>query len=186
MQNSELRTQNALADSAIPQAVEIKIEQPEKRQMRISASIQIPYSLEQVWQVLTDYEAFAEFMPNITHSRRLEHPTRGIRVEQISMRSFMGMKLSTRSVFDVEEKLFHEILYRQIEGDFKAFSNHWRLEPLNLSDEKAGVNLANSFLICPKQIIPIPMTLFEDVFRHDVSANMLAIRQRVEELFSPR
>jgi ribosome-associated toxin RatA of RatAB toxin-antitoxin module len=96
----------------------------------------------------------------------------------------MGMKLSTRSVLDVEENFPYEIHYRQIEGDFQAFSNSWQLDPLNLSYEKAGVDLVNSFLICSKHIIPIPIVLLEHALRRDVSADMLAIRQRVEELFS--
>lgn len=180
----ESETLNSAADPTILEAVKIKVERLEGRQRRVFVKIQIPYSLEQVWQVLTDYEAFAEFMPNLTQSRRLEHPTGGIRVEQVRTKSFMGMKLSARSVFDVEEKFLHEIHYQLIEGDFKDFSGYWRLVPWELSNEKAGVDLLYDFFIWPKRIFPV--ALIEHVLSHELPMNMLAIRQRAEELFSPR
>ena len=180
----ESKTLNSATDPAIVQAVEIKIEKLEGRQRRVFAKIQIPYPLEQVWQVLTDYEAFVKFMPNITQSRRLEYPTAGTCVEQVRTKSFMGMKFSARSLFDVEEKFPYEIHYQLIEGDFKALSGYWRLEPWELSDEKAGVNLIYNFLILPKPIFPL--ALVENILSHDMPLNLLAIRQRVEELFSPK
>ncbi len=169
------------ADSGILQPVEIKIEKLEGRQRHIFAKIQIPYSLEQVWQVLTDYEAFAEFMPNMAQIRRLEHPNGGIRIEQVRSKSFMGMKISGRSVFDVEEKFPDEIHYRLVEGDLKAFSGYWRLEAWKPSDEKAGVDLTYDISVLPKTIFPA--ALVEHVLSQDVPASLLAIRQRVEKLF---
>ena len=180
----ESKTLNSHTDTAILQDVKIKIEKLEGRQRRIFAKIQIPYPLEQVWPVLTDYEAFSKFMPNITQSRRLEHPTGGIYLEQVRTKSFMGMKFSARSVFDVEEKFPHEIHYQLIEGDLKAFSGYWRLELWDPSDEKAGVNFIYNFLVLPKPIFPL--ALVENILSHDVPMSLLAIRQRVEELYSPK
>ena len=164
------------------QKVDIKIEKLEGRQRRIFAKIEIPYPLEQVWQVITDYEAFAEFMPGISQSRRLEAPDRGIRLEQVRTKSVMGMKHSARSVFDIEEKFPDEIHYRLVEGDLKAFSGSWRLENWKPSGEKVGVDLIYNFSVLPKAIFP--MAMFETVLSHDIPASMVAIRQRVEELCS--
>jgi ribosome-associated toxin RatA of RatAB toxin-antitoxin module len=172
---------NLATDSAITQAVKINIEKLEGRQRRVFAKIQIPYPAKQVWQVLTDYEAFAEFMPNLIQNRRLEHLAGSIRVEQVRLKSLMGMKFSTRLVLDVEEKFPDEIHFQQIEGDFKSFSGYWRLEPWERSNQKDGVDLLYNFLIWPKQIFP--MALVEHVLSHDVPASMLAIRRRVEKLF---
>lgn len=164
------------------QAVETKIEKLEGRQRSVFAKIQIPYSLEQVWEVLTDYEAFTEFMPSLMQSKRLEHPNGGIRLEQVRNKSFMGMNFSAHSVFDIKENFPHEIHYQLIEGDMKDMSGCWRLEPCSLPESKAGVDLIYDFVVSPKPIFPA--ALIERVLNHDVPANMLAIRQRVEELFS--
>lgn len=162
-------------------SVEIKIEKLEGRQRHVFAKIQIPYPLEQVWQVLTDYEAFVEFMPNITQSRQLKSLNGGIRLEQVRTKSLMGLNISSRSVFDVEEKFPNEIHYQLIEGDLKAFSGYWRLEAWKPSEEKVGVDLIYKISVLPK---PIFLTvIFEHVLSHDVPNSLLAIRQRVDKLF---
>jgi ribosome-associated toxin RatA of RatAB toxin-antitoxin module len=172
---------NSGVDSVIQSALKIQIEKLEGRQRRVFAKIHIPYPFEQVWQVLTDYEAFVEFMPSLTQSRRLEHPTVGVRIEQVRTKNFMGMNFSARSVFDIEEKFPHSIHYQLIEGDMKAFSGYWRLEPCSLSESKAGIDLIYDFFVSPKRIFP--MALVEHILSHDIPANMLIIRQRVEEIF---
>ncbi len=161
--------------------VDIKIDKLEGRKRRIFAKIKIPYSLEQVWQVITDYEAFPEFIPNMIGNRRLDSPTGGIRLEQVRTKSLIGMKISARSVVDIEEKFLHEIHYQLIEGDFKEFSGYWRLETDKLSEAQAGVELIYDFSVLPKSIIPTP--IFEYFLSNDVPASLLAVRQRVEKLF---
>ncbi|MBO3460483.1 SRPBCC family protein [Aetokthonos hydrillicola Thurmond2011] len=160
--------------------VEIEVEKLEGRHRRIFAQIQISYPLEQVWQVITDYEAFAKFMPNLKECRRLEHPTGGIRLEQVRTLSFLGLNFSGRSVFDIAEEFPDKIHYQLVEGDLKAFSGDWRLAPANLG-EKAGVVLTYNFSILPNPLLPI--VVVERVFSHDVPVSLLAIRQRVEDLF---
>lgn len=172
---------NSATDLDNLKAVEIKVEKLEGRNRHVFAKIQIPYPLEQVWQVLTDYEALAQFTPNLTQSRRLDHPTGGIYLEQFRSKSFMGMSFSARSVFEVEEKFPQEIRYQLIEGDMKAFSGYWCLEPWSLSDPKAGIDLIYDFCVTPKRIFPT--ALVENILRQDIPASMLAIRQRVDDIF---
>ncbi len=177
----ESATSNSAADSVSHSAVNIKIEKLEERQRQVYAKIQIPYPLEQVWQVLTDYETFAEFIPTLTQCRRLEGRTGGVRIEEVRTNNFMGMNFSARTVFDIEEKFPHSIHYQLIEGDMKEFSGYWRLEPWSLSESKAGIDLVFDFFVLPKRIFP--MALVEHVLSHNIPANMLAIRQRVEDIF---
>lgn len=171
------KTQNVTRTSD----VDIKIDKLEGRKRRIFAKIEIPYPIEQVWQVITDYEAFADFIPNMTGSRRLERPTGGIRLEQFRTKSLIGMKISARSVVDIEEKFPHEVHYQLIEGDLKEFSGCWRLEASNSSESQPKVKLTYDFCVLPKPIIPGP--LFEHFLSNDVPASLLAVRQQVEKLF---
>ena len=178
---SESETLSSAADSTILNQVDLKIEKLEGRQRRILAKIQIPFPLDQVWQVLTDYEAFAEFMPSLSQCQQLEHPTGGIRVKQVRTKNLMGMHFSVCAVFDIEERFPHEIHYQLIEGDMKEFSGYWRFEALKTSEDKAGVCLIYDFLVLPKAFLPA--ALIEHVMSHDIPANMLAIRQRIDKLF---
>ncbi len=168
-------------NSVIPSNINIKIEKLEARKRRVIATTQILYSVEEVWQILTEYEAFAEFIPTLTQSRRLNHPTGTLRMEEVRSNNFMGMKFSARSIFEIEENFPHSIHYQLIEGDMKDVSGYWRLEPWSLSKTKTGTNLTFDFFISPRLIFP--MALVEHILSQNIPANILAIRQRVEEIF---
>lgn len=150
-----------------------------ERQRQITAKIQIPQSVEQVWQVLTDYEALADFIPNLAKSRRLEHPQGGIRLEQVGTQRLLRFNFSARVVLDLEEKFPHEIKFDMVEGDLKAYAGKWLLEPCLL--DEGATNLCYSVFVWPKRTMPI--AIVERRLRTDLQLNLIAIRQRAAELF---
>lgn len=163
------------------QVVEVKTEEVAQRQRQIAAKIHIPCSIEQVWQVLTDYEVLADFIPNLAKSRRLEHPTGGIRLEQVGTQRLLRFNFSARVVLDLEEKFPHEIHFNMVEGDFKDFSGKWLLESHSLS-QPTGTNLSYIVRVWPKRTMPVG--IIEHRLSADMRLNLLAIRQRVEKLYS--
>ena len=165
---------------ALLQAVEVQTEPVAERQRQISAKIQIPHAVEQVWQVLTDYEALANFIPNLAKSRLLEHPTGGIRLEQVGTQRLLRFNFSARVVLDLEENFPHEINFNLVEGDLKEYSGSWRLEPYSLCDQ-TGTNLYYTVRVWPKRTMPVAM--IERRLCSDLRLNLLAIRQQLQELF---
>jgi ribosome-associated toxin RatA of RatAB toxin-antitoxin module len=176
----ESETASAITNPAILPDLEVKTELIEGRKCRVCAKIQVPHSLEQVWQVLTDYENYPEFIPHLTQNRRLDSPTSSIRLEEVSIKSFMGMKFVYRAIFDVEQKFPQEIHYQLIAGEFKALYGYYRLDPWLLADNSAGTLLCHNFIIWPKRFPPVGIV--ERVLRRDTPVILLAIRQRVEAL----
>lgn len=169
-----------VADSAQLQAVEVETEAVEGRKRKISAKIYIPRSVDQVWQVLTDYEALADFIPNLGKSDRLGHPQGGIRLEQVGTQRLLRFNFSARVVLDLEEIPLQEIRFHMVEGDFNAYEGSWRLEP-KITANQSGTDLSYTVLIWPKRTMPV--AILERRLQQDLRLNLLAIRQRVEELF---
>lgn len=168
------------ADSAALLAnVEVQIQKIAERQRQISAKIQIPKPVEQIWKVLTDYEALADFIPNLAKSRLLEHPNGGIRLEQIGSGRLLNLKFCARVVLDLEEYFPKEINFRMVEGDFKGFSGSWSLEPCSIG-ESVGTILCYTIQIWPK--LTMPVAVIENRLSKDLQLNLLAIHKRVEEL----
>ena len=168
------------ADSAALLAnVEVQIQKIAERQRQISAKIQIPKPVEQIWKVLTDYEALADFIPNLAKSRLLEHPNGGIRLEQIGSQRLLNLKFCARVVLDLEEYFPKEINFRMVEGDFKGFSGSWSLEPCSIG-ESVGTSLCYTIQIWPK--LTMPVAIIENRLSKDLQLNLLAIHKRVEEL----
>ena len=183
---SHLKTSPASATSNsmhsdIQSAISLKIEKLEGRKRHVCIKTPIFYPAEQIWQVLTDYETFTEFMPNVVQCKRLDRPTVDIRIEQCHAVKFLGMKFSDRAVFDIEEKFPHKIRYELVEGDMKALSGEWRLEPLSLPKSEIGFELTYDFVILPQRIFP--MVLVERILSQNMPETVLAVRQRVADLY---
>lgn len=160
--------------------VSLKITRFPGRQRHVLAKLNIPYSREQVWQTLSACEAFAEFIPSLTQSKRHNLPEGGVLLEEVRTNSFLGINFSARTVFEIEEKFPHSIFYRLTEGDMKEFFGYWRLQPGTSSPVKDEIELIFDFFVLPKCIFPL--ALVEYMLQQNVPANMLALRQRVEDL----
>lgn len=159
--------------------VEVQIEKIAERQRQITAQVQIPHPVERVWKVLTDYEALADFIPNLAKSCLLEHPHGGIRLEQIGSQRLLNFNFCARVVLDLEEYFPKEINFQMVEGDFKGFSGSWCLEPYILG-EAIGTNLCYKIQIWPK--LTMPVSIIERRVSNDLKSNLLAIYQRVQYL----
>lgn len=159
--------------------VNVTTERLEGRQRQISATIQIPYSVEHVWQILTDYESLADFIPNLTASRQVEHPQGGIRIEQIGAQCWLNLKFCARVVLDMVEQFPGRIDFQMVEGDFNAFSGSWQLQPITISGQPS-TNLSYTLVVLPKRTMPIG--IIERHLRHNLVNNLAAIRQRADLL----
>jgi ribosome-associated toxin RatA of RatAB toxin-antitoxin module len=162
-------------DSEALAAVTVDTQKLEKRQRQITAQTTLPYTQEQVWQVLTDYEHLADFIPNLATSQRLEHPQHGIRLEQIGVQNALFLKFSARVVLDMTEDFPHAIHFKMVEGDFNAFSGTWQLEPA-----LEGTQLTYRLCIWPKRTMPV--IAIEKRLRSDLPRNLIAVQRRLETL----
>ena len=174
------------SDSKLPedtnpnlQDVTVEVEIITDRQRKIAAKIKIANPVEKVWKVLTDYQALPEFVPSLASSRKLEHPNGGIRLEQIGSQRLLRMNFSARVVLDLEESFPNLINFQMVEGDFKDFCGSWRLNSCIL-DDKTGTLLCYTVKVWPK--LTMPSRIIEPRLSQDMQSNLLAVRQRVEEI----
>jgi len=160
--------------------VDIRTEKMAGRKRRIVASTDIPFPLEQVWQVLTDYDRLADFIPNLTVSQRIQHPQGGIRLEQVGAQCFLNMKFCARVVLDMLETFPRELKFSMVEGDFRQFEGQWRLDPLAL-DRGGGTQLSYDLIVLPPRAMPAG--LIERHICRDLSQNLQAVCDRATVLF---
>lgn len=164
-------------------AVELRVDKVDARQRQISASINLPYTTEQVWQVLTDYDALADFIPNLAKSQRVPHPNGGIRIEQVGVQKVVFLDFSARVVLDMEEDFPQEIRFSMVEGDFRAFSGSWQLKDWSV-DNQSGTTLTYTVLVWPKRTMPIAAV--QRRISSDLPLNLMAILGRSHKLFNPQ
>lgn len=162
------------------QKVNIHTENFGQHQRRILASTEIATHLDQVWQVLTDYDNLASFIPNLSLSQRLRHPGGGIRLEQIGSQCFLNLKFCARVVIDMVEEFPHRLKFTLVEGDFRQFQGEWQLQPLSTG---LATRLTYDLIICPAWGMPI--ALIEGHICQDLSRNLQAISDRALTLNPP-
>ncbi|HSM81602.1 MAG TPA: SRPBCC family protein [Nodosilinea sp.] len=160
--------------------VSIKTEKLDGQQRRILAFTDVAATPDQVWQVLTDYDNLATFIPNLSCSQRLSHPEGGIRLEQIGSQCFLNIKFCARVVLDMVEAFPRELRFSMVEGDFRQFEGRWTLEPLTAAEGQL-VRLGYDLVIRPPRAMPV--ALIERHIRHDLSRNLRAISDRTLVLF---
>lgn len=72
-------------------SIEIEIEKTGKNSRRIRSKIAVQASLQTVWDILTDYERLADFIPGLAVSQLLEKRDNFARLFQVSyFLSFLG------------------------------------------------------------------------------------------------
>ncbi len=167
--------------AALGETVTIQSEKLVGQQRRIQAFTDLPFTAEQVWQVLTDYDNLSSFIPNLSSSQRLSHPGGGIRLEQIGSQCFLNIKFCARVVLDMVEAFPRELQFSMVEGDFRQFEGKWTLEPVP-DAEGEMIRLGYDLVIRPPRAMPV--ALIERHIRHDLSRNLQAIGDRTAALFS--
>ncbi len=165
------------SDSLDIHEVRIQTQTIAKRERFISAQLLIPapFSVEQIWQVLTDYESLPDFIPNLTISKRLPHPDGCIRLEQVGVQRLLKMNFKARVVLDLTEHHPDRIDFELVEGDFQRFIGAWKLEPTD-----AGTVLVYEVTVIPQRTLPIQF--IEGRICKDLPLNLLAIRNRVQSV----
>ena len=161
--------------------VDVSTEKLAGRTRRIRATIAVPCSVEQVWQVLTDYDALADFIPNLTLSRCLDKSERGIRLEQIGSQCFLNIQFCARVVLNMVEQFPHRLDFQMVEGDFRNFEGAWSLD---IEETEYGpiTRLCYEVTVLPPRAIPA--ALIERHLCRDLAQNMQAIRQQAIAAFA--
>jgi ribosome-associated toxin RatA of RatAB toxin-antitoxin module len=120
----------------------------------VEAEVSIEAPMKAVWEVLTDYDSLADFIPGMTESRLLERDQEGrALIEQKGALWHFPLVFERRLVLSVKEKPMRHIAFRMREGDFDSYGGHWRLRrmqgtvSLNLSIEASHPTGLPRFLV---------------------------------------
>ncbi len=163
--------------AALQAGVEVSTDRAEGRRRQISARIHIPHPQAKIWEILTDYDHLADFIPNLAKSQRLPQPNDLIRIEQVGSEAFLKFKFRARVVLDMMEHYPNRIDFKMVEGDFKEFAGSWILE-----STPDGTDLRYTVTILPP--LAMPVGLIERRLRSGLVMNLSAIRDRANQLFT--
>jgi len=84
---------------------------------------------QRVWQVLTDYDRLAEFVPNLISSMVLSRHDHEVVVEQYGSGGFLFVRQEIHMVLRVTEQPFSTIDVSRISGNMRRYTARWSLAP---------------------------------------------------------
>ncbi|XP_022158714.1 uncharacterized protein LOC111025172 isoform X2 [Momordica charantia] len=117
--------------------VNIKIEKLGNNSRRIYSRIGIDAPLQAVWNILTDYERLADFIPGLALSQIVYKTDNHARLFQVGQQNLaFGLKFNAKGTIDCYEKDLERlpfgkkrvIKFKMIEGDFELFEGEWSIE----------------------------------------------------------
>lgn len=143
------------------------------------ASIVINASSAEVWEVLTDYTNFNQFIPNVTSSQLIESNGNVKIIEQISERILFGLPIQTRMRTQNEEIYQQQINFTLINGDLSKLEGYWKIESVTSANSRDNqVLLTHQVEAQPPA--GIPPAIFYEIFKNSLEPTMNAIRQAAE------
>lgn len=174
------QSKERLSSEAIPKNGEVIIQKPARNQRTVICGLVVCADMKAVWNLLTDYEHLADFIPNLAVSRLRSHPQGGIRLEQEGFQSVLGFRFRASVILDMYERFSDdqaEICFRLADSqDFDVFEGSWLLYPLR----RNWTHLVYQVTVQPKRFVPVQAVEWR--IREDVPSNLRSIKNYVENL----
>ncbi|KAL0337832.1 UNVERIFIED_CONTAM: hypothetical protein Scaly_2058300 [Sesamum calycinum] len=181
--------------------IEIAIEKTGKNSRRITSKVAVQASLQTVWDILTDYERLADFIPGLAVSKLLEKRDKFARLFQIGEQNLaFGLKFNAKGVIDCFEKDLQtlplgqkrDIEFKMVEGDFQLFEGKWSIEQEvrqnpgdSQSDSVVGEEYQTTllYIVLVKPKVWLPVRLVEGRLCKEIRSNLSCIREEAEKAF---
>jgi ribosome-associated toxin RatA of RatAB toxin-antitoxin module len=135
----------------------------------IQADMLVPADAKTAWQVLTDYDNLAHFVPEMESSRVISKPGQPKRVEQQGKSGILSFLVPEYIVLQMDEKPVEHIRFRAIAGSVSSMRGEWRIVGTG-----NPVRVLYNARIIP--LLPLPPLLGTSMIENDVESKMSAVR----------
>ena len=138
-------------------------------------------SVSTAWEVLTDYNNFEAFFPNVENSQLLESAGDRNVFEQVNVARIFLFNSRSRVVIAATESYPQQISFQLVEGDMDSLQGVWRLDPVA---QYKGAQ-PNQVLITHQVALEpdeggITRGLFFSTYRNILENTLFAIKQETE------
>ncbi len=155
------------------QTIQQTMERLPRGARRLAAQLRTPIHQDRLWSVLTDYDRLSLFIPNLSISKVLERKDNRVRLRQVGIQQFIGLRFSAEVEIELVENREGGLLrFNLIKGDFRRFEGSWTMKAL-----PNGEGTCLIYELTVQGCIGMPVSLIEQRLRHDLSVNLLAVEK---------
>ena len=161
------------------QTIEQTVERQPQGVRRLAVQLRTDQTVDDLWEVLTDYEGLSEFIPNLSSSKLIERSGNRVTLSQIgSQQLVLGLKFSAEVQLELTEHRPEGLLqFRMIKGDFRRFEGSWRLQ--SVPDQTLVL-----YELTVQGCLGMPVALIEQRLRQDLNDNLLAVEEETIRRFT--
>lgn len=135
-----------------------------------------------VWDVLTAYEQFPDFLPSVVASRILEKRENRVLVERRDRRKIGWLPIKVKIVTENIESYHDQIEYRMVEGTLDEMHGSWQMAPIENQDGQPLTFLMQN-ITAKASMGPLQPYFFE-VFEQGLTETMADLRREMERRHS--
>jgi len=147
---------------------------------RYTGRVLVTAPVNTVWQVLTDYNQFKNFLPGVVSSRILETKGNQTTFEQVNLVKVLLFTRKSRLVVTASNQYPKQIDFRLKEGDIKSLNGVWKLEPISPSQ----VLITQEVTFDPGN--SVPRNLVFNIYKTTLADSLKAIKKETERRFAQR
>ena len=131
--------------------------------------------MEQAWEVLTDYNNFKEFLPNIADSKIIEENGDRVIFEQVSLVDLLLLTKEFTVQIAANKTYLEKIDFEMIEGDLGSLNGRWEVE--KLSDNQ--VLVTHRVTVAPKS--QSEEVVFYGIYEDSLEETLQAIAVEIDK-----
>ena len=138
-------------------------------------------SMDNAWQVLTDYEHFAEFLPGIISIKLIENSGDRKVFEQINKIKTFVFSVESRVQIASTEFYPEKITFEAVDGDLETMNGKWTLQPVSPypSAPPDRVLIAHQVRVEPAEVLSDG--IFYNIYEDRLEETLMAIKQEIEK-----
>lgn len=146
------------------------------------ARVLIDAPVVQAWEVLTDYDNFEKFLPNIENSELLESEDNRRVFEQMNVISVIPtvLEINSRVVIESTEIYPEAVDFRLLDGDLDALQGVWQLDPV-VTDEAGTEQVLITHQVNIDPGNSSPRGLFFSTYRLVLEDSLVAAKTETEK-----
>ena len=138
-------------------------------------------SMDTVWQVLTDYDNFDQFLPRVTNSELLEEDGDRKVFEQINKVKIFLFNKKSRIRIAVEENYPQQITFKIVEGDLETLDGIWELEAVSPYPSAPPNQVLMTHQVKVEPGSSLSKSIFFDIYENTLKDTLAAIKEEVEQ-----
>ena len=137
-------------------------------------------SVDNAWQVLTDYEHFADFLPGVVSSELIEKDGDRKVFEQINKITTLIFSIESRVKIASTESYPEQIAFQAVDGDLKTLNGEWLLEPVSPYPSAPPDSVLITHKVTVEPAEAPSDAIFFSIYEDRLQETLLAIKQETE------